>query len=83
VIRPGRRSLAALPTADAGAVAPAVLALAAACALLLIVPGETVVTKDVNHLFVFLDGAYRIVSSQVPNRGIHAALPFPQSVVAR
>jgi hypothetical protein len=83
VIRLGRRLLAALPTEGAGAVAPAVSALAAAFVLLLIVPGETVVTKDVNHLFVFLDGAYRIVSRQVPNRGIHAALPFPQSVVAR
>jgi hypothetical protein len=75
--------LAALPTERTGAVAPAVLALAAACALLLIVPGETVVAKYLNDLFILIDGAHRIVSGQVPNRDFHAALPFPQSVVAR
>jgi hypothetical protein len=51
-----------------------VLLIAAACALLLIVPGETVVTKYVNDLFIFLDGAHRIASGQVPNRDFHAAL---------
>ena len=83
MIGPGRRLLAALPTDGTGAAAPAVLALAAACALLLIIPGGTVVAKHLNDLFIFLDGAHRIVSGQVPNRGFHAAPPVPQSVVAR
>jgi hypothetical protein len=69
-----RRWSAVLRTDGAGAVAPLVLALAALCALLLIVPGETVVTKYVNDLFIFLDGAHRIASGQVPNRDFHAAL---------
>jgi hypothetical protein len=51
-----------------------VLLIAAACALLLILPGETVVTKYVNDLFIFLDGAHRVASGQVPNRDFHAAL---------
>lgn len=83
MIRPGRRLLAALPTEGTGVVAPAALALAAACALLLIVPGETIIAKYLHDLFIFLDGAHRIVSGQVPNRDFHAALPFSQSVVAR
>jgi hypothetical protein len=50
---------------------------------LLIIPGGTVVAKHLNDLFIFLDGAHRIVSGQVPNRDFHAAPPVPQSVVAR
>jgi hypothetical protein len=51
-----------------------VLLLAVVCAMLLILPGETVVTKYVNDLFIFLDGAHRVASGQVPNRDFHAAL---------
>jgi hypothetical protein len=50
------------------------LALAAACALLLGGPAETVTTKYVNDLFVFLDGVHRIDQGQVPNRDFHTAL---------
>lgn len=50
------------------------LALAAACALLLGVPAETVTAKYVNDLFVFLDGVHRIDQGQVPNRDFHTAL---------
>jgi hypothetical protein len=55
-------------------VAVGVLAAAALCALLLALPGETVTTAYVNDLFVFLDGAHRIASGQVPNRHFHTAL---------
>jgi hypothetical protein len=55
-------------------VAASVLAMAAACALLLALPGATVTTAYVNDLFIFLDGAHRIASGQVPNRDFHTAL---------
>ena len=55
-------------------VAALVLAMAGACALLLAWPGQTVTTKYVNDLFVFLDGAHRIIAGQVPNRDFHTAL---------
>jgi hypothetical protein len=51
-----------------------VLVLAVVCAAMLALPGETVVTKYVNDLFIFLDGAHRVASGQVPNRDFHAAL---------
>lgn len=51
-----------------------IVAMAGALAALLVVPGQTVVTKHVNDLFIFLDGAHRIVSGQVPNRDFHTAL---------
>jgi hypothetical protein len=57
-----------------GAVAVAILAVAALCALLLALPGQTVTTAYVNDLFVFLDGAHRIAFGQVPNRDFHTAL---------
>jgi hypothetical protein len=50
-----------------------VLALAAACALLLTLPGQTVTTKYVLDLFIHLDGAHRVVSGQVPNRDLHTS----------
>jgi hypothetical protein len=43
-------------------------------ALVLALPGQTVTTKYVNDLFIFLDGAYRIVEGQVPNRDFHSSL---------
>jgi hypothetical protein len=56
------------------AVTAAIFAGAVLCALLLAVPGETVTTAYVNDLFIFLDGAHRIASGQVPNRDFHTAL---------
>lgn len=51
-----------------------VFAIGVVCALVLAVPGQTVTTKYVNDLFIFLDGAYRIVGGQVPNRDFHSSL---------
>jgi hypothetical protein len=54
-----------------------ILAAATAFALLLALPGQTVTTAYVNDLFIFLDGAHRVSSGQVPNRDFHTALgPF-------
>ncbi|MBM6580057.1 hypothetical protein ILT44_07690 [Microvirga sp. BT689] len=50
------------------------LAAAALFALLLAAPGQTVTTAYLNDLFIFLDGAHRIASGQVPNRDFHTAL---------
>lgn len=55
-------------------VALLVIAVAAICALLLAWPAQTITTKYVNDLFIFLDGVYRIDSGQVPNRDFHTAL---------
>lgn len=51
-----------------------VFAIGLILALLLALPGQTVTTKYVNDLFIFLDGAYRIVEGQVPNRDFHSSL---------
>lgn len=63
-----------LAGARPGAVAALIVAMAAICALLLALPGQTVTTAYVNDLFVFLDGAHRIAFGQVPNRDFHTAL---------
>jgi len=55
-------------------VAMLVVAMAAVCALLLALPGQTVTTKYLNDLFIFLDGVHRITQGQVPNRDFHTAL---------
>jgi hypothetical protein len=55
-------------------VGPILLALAAAFALLLALPGQTVATKYLNDLFVLLDSAYRVAGGQVPNRDFHTIL---------
>jgi hypothetical protein len=55
-------------------VAMIVFAVSAICALLLAVPGETVTTKYLNDLFIFLDGVHRIAQGQVPNRDFHTPL---------
>ena len=52
----------------------AVAVIAAVCALLLVIPGETHTTKYVNDLLIFLDGAHRITVGQIPNRDFHTAL---------
>jgi hypothetical protein len=51
-----------------------ILCMAAATAALLAGPGRTVTTAYVNDLFIFLDGAHRVASGQVPNRDFHTAL---------
>ena len=51
-----------------------VLGFSGACALLLALPGETVSTKFVNDLVIFLDGAHRVVWGQVPNRDFHTPM---------
>lgn len=55
-------------------VAGLIVAMAVVCALLLALPGRTVTTVYVNDLFIFLDGAHRIATGQVPNRDFHTAL---------
>src|SRR5918997_648468 len=57
-----------------GRVAALGLIMAAVCALLLAVPGQSATAKYVNDLFIFLDGAHRVVSGQVPNRDFHTVL---------
>lgn len=59
---------------EAGYAAGVILAGAAAFAFLLALPGQTITASYVNDLFIFLDGAHRIVSGQVPNRDFHTAL---------
>lgn len=56
------------------ATAAVVIAGAIACAALLVLPGQTVVSVYVNDLFIFLDGAHRVASGQAPNRDFHTAL---------
>ncbi|MBM1171739.1 hypothetical protein [Microvirga arabica] len=55
-------------------VAALIIAVAAICALLLAVPGQTVTTRYLNDLFIFLDGVHRVSEGQVPNRDFHTAL---------
>lgn len=50
------------------------LSAAVAFGLLLALPGQTVTTAYLNDLFIFLDGAHRIASGQIPNRDFHTAL---------
>src|SRR3712207_6062348 len=63
-----------LPIRRPRSVAALVFVIAAVCALLLALPGETVTTKYVNDLMIFLDGAHRVDVGQVPNRDFHTAL---------
>ncbi|HYF55550.1 MAG TPA: hypothetical protein VEA41_14940 [Salinarimonas sp.] len=51
-----------------------ILVLAAVLALALVLPGAAVVTRYVNDLLIFLDGAWRVNQGQVPNRDFHTAL---------
>ncbi|MBJ6123964.1 hypothetical protein [Microvirga splendida] len=51
-----------------------VFAVAAICALLLALPGQTITTRYLNDLFIFLDGVHRVSEGQVPNRDFHTAL---------
>ncbi|MEM7490565.1 MAG: hypothetical protein AAF390_15710 [Pseudomonadota bacterium] len=65
---PARPSLRQRP------LALAVIATTAICCALLILPGATVTSAYFNDLLIFLDGGYRVVSGQVPNRDFHTAL---------
>ncbi|WP_246799878.1 hypothetical protein [Rhizobium indicum] len=52
----------------------AIISIGFVLAGLLALPGRTITTKYVNDLFVFLDGAHRIWSGQVPNVDFHTSL---------
>jgi hypothetical protein len=56
------------------AVPAVLLGFAVFCALVLALPGQTVLTKYVAELIIPLDGAYRVVAGQVPHRDFHSAL---------
>ncbi|HEX2146144.1 MAG TPA: hypothetical protein VHG11_00635, partial [Pseudorhizobium sp.] len=51
-----------------------ILVVAALCFALLAFPGRTVTAVFINDVFIFIDGAHRIASGQVPNRDFHSAL---------
>lgn len=72
--RPAAERFAAAWTTRKVSVGMLVLAFAAVLALLLALPGQTVTTKYIDDLFLYLDSAHRIVSGQVPNRDFHTAL---------
>lgn len=73
-MRQSSRTLLALRNGHQALTTVLVLAIAVACALLLALPGQTVTTKYVPDLFIHLDGAYRVVSGQAPNRDFHTPL---------
>ncbi|MXQ11453.1 hypothetical protein [Microvirga makkahensis] len=50
------------------------LVVAATCALLLALPGQTVTTRYLNDLLLILDGAYRITAGHVPSHDFHTPL---------
>lgn len=52
----------------------AILLAAIVFAAALAAPGVTITASYVNDLFIFLDGAHRIASGQIPNRDFHTAL---------
>jgi hypothetical protein len=51
-----------------------VVSFALVLSALLALPNQTITSKYVNDLFVFLDGAHRIWSGQVPNVDFHTSL---------
>ena len=51
-----------------------IILMAVVGALLLGLPGQTVTTKYLDHLFVILDGAYRVMAGQAPGRDFHTPL---------
>ncbi len=52
---------------------PVVLAASLLCALLLALPGETVITRYLPDLVTILDGAWRVAHGQAPSVDFHAA----------
>jgi hypothetical protein len=74
---------AALGEHRPGLVAAFAFGLAAVCALLLVLPGQTVATKNLHDLFSLLDGAWRVASGQIPNQDFHTVLgPLVHSLPA-
>jgi hypothetical protein len=71
---PGDHAGAAASRRRPALVAGLVLGIAAVCALVLVLPGQTVTTKYVHDLFGTLDGAWRVASGQVPSRDFHTIL---------
>lgn len=55
-------------------IALATLLTTAICSALLVLPGATATSMYFNDILIFLDGAYRVVHGQVPNRDFHTAL---------
>jgi hypothetical protein len=68
----GDRSWTLGPRPRATAVFTLIFAVLAAT--LLAAPGQTVITRYLNDLFVFLDGAHRILSGQAPHRDYHTPI---------
>ena len=66
--------MTALPGRQSLWVSGTLLCAAAIFGLLLALPGQTIMAAYLNDLFIFLDGAHRIASGQVPNRDFHTAL---------
>lgn len=62
------------PTNARSPIVIAILATTLICCALLILPGATASSKYFNDLLIFLDGGYRVVEGQVPNRDFHTAL---------
>src|SRR4051812_42434780 len=60
--------------ASPGVTAAFALTCAMLAAVLLVAPGQTVITKYLNDLFVFLDGGHRILSGQIPHRDYHTPI---------
>lgn len=51
-----------------------ILGIGLVLALLLALPGATVTTKYLNDLYIFLDGAHRLWTGQIPNVDFHSSL---------
>ncbi len=51
-----------------------IAAMTIVCAAMLALPGRTVTAAFTNDVLIFLDGAHRIASGQLPNRDFHTAL---------
>jgi hypothetical protein len=69
-----QESSGALRPASPRATGIAVLLIAALAAAALALPGQTVSAKYLNDLMIFLDGAHRIVSGQVPHVDFHTPM---------
>lgn len=65
---------AVLSSGRSVSVGAVLLVLAAVCALVLALPGQTVATRYLGDLFLLLDHAYRVSWGQVPNRDFHTPL---------
>ncbi len=64
----------AVPLRRSISVGAILLGIAAVCALVLALPGQTVATRYLGDLFLLLDQAYRVSWGEVPNRDFHTPL---------